>query len=405
MMHETEVRIGNPGSHQSWFTATARWDHLKSLVDAVKQRLWSSILIAFLLFLFVPITSALGQDADSLGKTRAQVERLVSKYMATNSIPGLSVAIIQDGQLQWAASFGMADLENFVPATSGTLFRLASVSKPLTAVAAMQLWERGKLDLDAPVQKYCPQFPQKEWPISTREVLGHLGGIRSYRNGYDSNDPEMTDVAHHFADPIQDGLKLFASDPLVAQPGTAFNYSTYGYTLVGCVIEGASGEKYADYVRNNVLVRAGMMSTQVDDRYAVILNRTRFYHKDSSGQVVNADYQDSSYKIPGGGWLSSAEDMARFEIAMLNDKLLSRKTRDIMWTPQKTSSGSPTGYGLGWFIDSEGHPNHEGGQQGAAAFIVIAPELRAGAVVLINRDGLDPTKFAGELLRTALSKP
>jgi serine beta-lactamase-like protein LACTB, mitochondrial len=238
MMRETEVQIGNPGSHR-----TARWDHLNPHADAVRRRLWSSLLIAFFLLLFAPITPALGQDADSLVKKRAQVERLVSKYMAANSIPGLSVAIIQDGQLQWAAGFGMTDLENFVPATSRTLFRLASVSKPLTAVAAMQLWERGKLDFDAPVQKYCPQFPQKAWPITTREVLGHLGGIRSYHNGYDSNDPEMTDVSHHFADPIQDGLKLFANDPLVAQPGTTFNYSTYGYTLVGCVIEGASAER------------------------------------------------------------------------------------------------------------------------------------------------------------------
>jgi serine beta-lactamase-like protein LACTB len=346
-----------------------------------------------------------GQDADSLAKKRVQFERLVSKYMAANRIPGLSVAIVQDGQLQWAAGFGMADLENFVPATSRTLFRLASVSKPLTAVAAMQLWERGKLDFDAPVQKYCPQFPQKAWPITTRELLGHLGGIRSYHDGYDSNDPEMTDVSHHFADPIQDGLKLFANDPLVAQPGTTFNYSTYGYTLVGCVIEGASGEKYSDYVRDSVLVGAGMTSTQVDDRYAVILNRTRFYHKDDSGHVVNADYQDSSYKIPGGGWLSSAEDMGRFEIAMMNDKLLSRKTRDLMWNPQKTSSGSTTGYGLGWFINSEGHANHEGAQQGAATFILIAPERQVGVVVLINMDGLDPNEFAGELLKTALSNP
>ncbi len=219
----------------------------------------------------------------------------------------------------------------------------------------------------------------------------------------------MTDTSHYFADPIQDGLKLFANDPLEAEPGTTFNYSTYGYTVLGCVIEGASGQKYTDYVRENVLVNARMASTQADDRYAVIPNRTRFYHKDGSGHVVNADYQDSSYKIPGGGWLSSVEDMARFEIAMLDDKLMTRKTRDIMWTSQKTSNGSMTGYGLGWFIDKDGvepgHPNHEGAQQGAATFILIAPEKRAGVVVLINRDGLDPTEFAGELLETALSKP
>src|SRR3984957_3661041 len=197
----------------------------------------------------------------------------------------------------------MADLENSVPATSQTLYRIGSISKSITATATMVLWERGKLDFDTPVQKYCPQFPQKAWPITTRELLGHLGGIRSYHNGYDSNDPEMTDVSHHFADPIQDGLKLFANDPLVAQPGTTFNYSTYGYTLVGCVIEGASGEKYSDYVRDSVLVGAGMTSTRTDDHYAIVPHRAGFYAKDKSGAVVNADFLDSSYKIPGGGWL------------------------------------------------------------------------------------------------------
>ncbi len=389
-------------------TSEGEVDHLNPHLHVASRRFWLQ-LVTFVLFPSLPITSALGQEANSFPKKRPEMERIVSEYMSANKIPGLSVAIVQDGQIQWAEGFGMADLENLVPATSHTLFRLASVSKPVTATAAMQLWELGKLDLDAPVQKYCPQFPRKEWPVTTRELLGHLGGIRSYRNGNDSNDPEMTDTSHYFVDPIRDGLKLFANDPLIAEPGTKFNYSTYGYTLVGCVIEGASAERYTDYVREKILVGAGMLSTQVDDRYAVIPDRTRFYHKDSSGRVVNADYQDSSYKIPGGGWLSSAEDMARFEVAIMNDKLLTRKTRDIMWTSQKTSNGSETGYGLGWFSENNGvepsHPYHEGAQQGAATFIMIAPEQRAGVVVLINTDGLDPTEFARELLKTVISNP
>ena len=117
--------------------------------------------------------------------------------------------------------------------------------------------------------------------------------------------------------PSRLGLNFFKDDPLVAQPGTSFHYSTQGYTLIGCVIEGASGAKYVDFVRQNVLIPAQMEQTQTDNRFAIIPYRTRFYEKTESGTVRNADFLDSSYKIPGGGWLSSAEDMARFEVAIL----------------------------------------------------------------------------------------
>lgn len=160
--------------------------------------------------------------------------------MATNHAPGISAAVVENGQATWSAGFGMADLEGFVPATAQTLYRLASVSKQITAVAAMELSEQGKLDLDAPVQKYCPAFPVKEAPITTRLLLGHLAGVRHYKTDAD-DDPEGSSTKH-FDDPIKGGLQFFANDPLVAKPGTKFNYTTHGYTVVGCAIEGAAGK-------------------------------------------------------------------------------------------------------------------------------------------------------------------
>ena len=123
------------------------------------------------------------QDHPIAPEKRSLIEAAVSKFMASTHVPGVSIAVVENGQLEWAAGFGFADLENNVPASEQTLYRLASISKSLTATAAMQLWERGKLDLDAPVQKYCPAFPQKSAPITTREVMGHLGGIRHYKTG------------------------------------------------------------------------------------------------------------------------------------------------------------------------------------------------------------------------------
>jgi CubicO group peptidase (beta-lactamase class C family) len=359
-----------------------------------------AILILLPLVLGLP---SLAQEAKLPPQKQTRIEAAIARFMATNTVPGVSVAVVEDGAYEWSAGFGMADLENFVPATSQTLYRLASISKPITATAAMLLWQQRKLDLDAPVQQYCPAFPQKDAPITTRQILGHLGGIRHYKSE-SQDDPELGNT-HHFEDTVQSGLKFFAADPLVAKPGTSFHYSTQGFTLVGCAIEGASGEKYVDFVRKNVLQPAGMTHTRPDDRFAVVPYRTRFYQKQKSGEVLNADFLDSSYKIPGGGWLSSADDMAQFAVALLNDRLLQRATRDLMWTSLKTTDGKETSYALGWGTGKDlGVPDvgHGGGQQGTSTFIMLIPERKAGVAVFMNLESAGASALATELMKILL---
>src|ERR1700758_378028 len=247
---------------------------LKSLITAVA-------------FCAVFACSSQAQESKLAPEKRTQIEAAVSAFMSSTHVPGVSVAVVENGEYEWGGGFGLADMEDNAPASEHTLFRLASISKSLTATAAMELQERGQLDLDAPVQKYCPAFPQKQGVITT-----------------------------YFDQPIQAGLDFFKTEPLLSEPGKQFHYSTQGYTLVGCVIEGASGAKYVDFVRQNVFLPAGMEHTQRDDRFAIIPYRTRFYRKTDSGTVQNADFLDSSYKIPGGGLISSAEDMAHFEEAI-----------------------------------------------------------------------------------------
>jgi len=354
--------------------------------------------------LSAPVARA--EQAKLSTERRTQIEDAVSKFMAANSVPGIAVAVVLNGEEVWSEGFGMADLENSVPVTPHTLFRLGSISKPITATAAMQLWEQGKLDLEVSIQRYCPQFPAKEWPITTRQLLGHLGGIRHYRS--DSEGDVEVSNTRHFDDPIGGGIQFFANDPLVAKPGTKFNYSTQGFTLVGCAIEGATHGKYVNYVQSNVLAPAGMTETTWDDRFAIIPHRTRFYSK-KDGMVRNADFLDSSYKIPGGGWLSSADDMAKFEIAILQDKLVKRSTRDQMWTPQQPSEPSTPEkgrkYALGWGVGEEGgmhYVGHGGGQQGTSTFFMVVPELSAGVVVLTNMDGIDAPVLATDLMKILL---
>ena len=355
-------------------------------------------------FFVLACVTASSSEARLAVEQRRRIESQVSQFKTKNHLPSVSVAVVENGAYEWAKSFGMADLENSVPATPHTLYRLASISKPITATAALVLYERGKLNLDAPVQTYCPAFPAKEAPITTRELLGHLGGIRHYRT-HSLDDPEILSFKH-YSNPIADGLNFFKNDPLVDTPGTKFSYSTFGYVLIGCVIEGASGQPYAEFVRNNVLRPADMTETVLDDRLALIPRRTRFYSKEDSGVVVNAPAVDVSFKIPADGWLSTAEDMARFEVAMLKNRIVGRNTRRLMWTSQKTSDGKETGYGLGWqigrgFADTV---NHGGGEFGTSTFMMIAPVENAGVVVLINLNGGNASDLAPELLKTVIGR-
>jgi serine beta-lactamase-like protein LACTB, mitochondrial len=366
------------------------------------RNLFRSHVLCLLALLLGSVPAASAQQKSLSEEKRAQIEMAVSSFMSLNSAPGIGAAVVLDGEPAWSAGFGMADLEDSAPATSSTLFRLGSISKPITATAILQLWERGKLDLDAPVQKYCPAFPRKEWPITSRELLGHLGGIRHYDPDGKGDIPE--DSARHFSS-MEESLHIFAADPLVDKPGTKFHYSTYGYTLLGCVLEGAASQKYVDYVRENIFKPAGMGQTQADDFFSVIPHRTRWYHKDKSGIVRNAGVLDSSYKIPGGGLISSADDMVRFEAAILAEKLVQRSTRDLMWTSLKTADGKITGYALGWGISDRIGVHvvaHTGGQQGTSTAFAIVPERRAGVVVLANMDGVDTNQLAEEILKIVL---
>jgi len=164
-----------------------------------------------------------------------------------------------------------------------------------------------------------------------------------------------------------------------------------------------------DFIRENILNAADMLETRDDNFFAVIQNRTRFYQKSKSEIVQNAGVLDSSYKIPGGGMLSSADDLAHFEAAMLADKLVKPATRELLWTSQKTPDGRETGYGLGWGVNHKFFDaftvGHGGAQQGTSTFIMLIPARRAGVVVLANMENLDTGFLARQILKIAFDLP
>ncbi|MBI1392151.1 MAG: serine hydrolase [Alphaproteobacteria bacterium] len=257
---------------------------------------------------------------------------------------GFSVAVSACGEIVWAEGFGSADLENDVPVTPQTKFRIGSVSKTLTAAAIGRLVDEGRLDLDAEVQAYAPDFPRKTYPVTIRQLGGHLGGIRHYEGD------EFLSATRYSS--VSAALDIFKDDPLINRPGSAYVYSSYGWNLISAAIEGASGDTFLDYMQAAVFDPAGMTATTADHVEEIVAHRTRFYSYDvANDRTENAPFVDNSAKWAGGGFLSTPSDILRFAAAMGTDRLVSAETYDILTTSQTAAHGAATGYGIGWAVD------------------------------------------------------
>jgi len=347
------------------------------------------------LFIYL-LLSALAAAQSLTPETVHEIDLLIEHARIADQLPGVSVAVALNGQIIFKKAYGFADLENSVPATPDSLFRTASIAKPMTAVGALELVEQGKLDLDLPIQKYCPAFPQKPWTITTRQLLGHLSGIRAYQNR------EIFSTVHYVN--TVDGMSFFKDDPLLFEPGTRYLYTTFGYTVVGCVMEGASGEKYPEYMEEHVFKPAGMDHIAVDDVFAIVPHRVAGYDK-LNGKIINMPLNDTSYKIPGGGYVASAEDLVRFASAVMNGKLLRPEAVNEMWTSQKTRDGKPTNYGMGWGraeLDGESIIAHSGDQPGTRTSLLLIPARKMAFAVMINLEGVDAPELNRNLARLVL---
>lgn len=315
--------------------------------------------------------------ADAIAQGRATV----AAVMAEHAIPGMSVAVLVDGAVVWSEGFGYANLEHRVPVTPLTRLRIGSVSKPVTAAALGKLVEQGRLDLDAPVQRYVPSFPEKRWPITTRQLAGHLAGIRHYRGDeFLSRDRYET---------VLEGLEIFKDDSLLFQPGTDYAYSSYGWNLISAVIEGAAGEPFLAYMRREVFDPLRLRSIVAEHTDSIIAHRASYYERDrATGRILNAPYVDNSYKWAGGGFISNTEDLVRFGWAHLDGSFLRPATVEALFTSQRTTSGKVTNYGIGWSsgTDSAGRRwvGHTGGSVGARAVLLVYPDQRVVVAALAN---------------------
>lgn len=318
---------------------------------------------------------------------REAIDTAVREEMERQELVGVAVGVIRDGKVAYTAGYGYADREREVPVTHDTLFRWASISKPVTAIVAMQLVEQGELDLAADIRQYVPEFPQKGAPITTEQLLAHLGGIVHYTNGPVIRTEREYDAPHPYESVIL-ALDTFAPSPLVNQPGERYSYSTHGYILASAVVERAGGQPFAQQVRERICQPLGLTTLQPDYQWVDIPNRARGYRR-VRGRVIPSTDTDVSWKLGGGGFISNVHDLARFAVALMNSELVDQATTQDMWTPRADTQGRSSGYGLGLSISE---PNgqrrvaHTGAQEKTRTRMVFYPEAGHGIVVMTNSE-------------------
>jgi len=326
-----------------------------------------------------PVTKKEQLKPCSATDTICEATKLSQSFMNETGTNGMQICVSKNGVIKWSGVFGLANVETNAPVTSQTKFRINSISKSLTSLAIIKLVAEGRLDLDAPIQKYLPEFPVKQYPITARQLAGHLAGIRDYLED-DLRDLIRTE---HYSTSIE-ALTTFKEDSLLFEPGIRFHYSSFGWNLLGALIEKITGKYYLDYMAESVVNPIGMQSTRGDDVTQLISNRSVFY--DLTGQPN--DLGDLSYKYAGGGLLSTAEDLVKFGNEILDGKTLTSKQRELLFQPQKTNSGDETGYGLGWYVgvDRNGHRiwYHAGDSFSSSSWLIIYPDDNLVIALLAN---------------------
>lgn len=378
----------------------------------MKKQIIACLLCVALTHLCLAESKEQKQSVDNSPKIAAakieRIETAIAAWMAQNRAPALSIAIITNNQMSFSKGYGLADVENNVAARSDTAYRLASISKSITAIAIMQLVERGKIDLNAPINTYCAAFPEKQalkdapdkqFSITVRQLLVHQSGVRH-------NKPDEVLTTKHYNN-IAEAVGSFAGDPLIIEPGTKYSYSTPGYTLLGCAIEGGSGTSYIEYLRDNIFKPAGMTRTFVDDIYAIIPNRARGYRKTASGEIQNAPFHDTSIKVPGGGLVTTVEDLAKFAIAVNKAQLLKPETLAQMITKPKNKEGKEQDYAMGLLVAYRNgvlRVFNDGSQAGTRTFLFLIPQEGFAVALMTNLERAACEELVPKIIETLAEK-
>ena len=296
--------------------------------------------------------------------------QIVRAGLTEQNLPGISVAVGVGGDLVWAEGFGWADLEGRVAVTPDTPFRIGTASAVLTSAAVGLLLEKNRLTLDDEIQTYVPEFPKKAWPVTLRQLMAHVAGIRN-----DAGDEEPVTV---HCERTLEALDRFADRPLLFEPGTRYRDSSYGWILVSAAVERAAGEPFFTFMRKQIFERLGMDDTRADAATEPPQDPATYYFPrfaaDPRYGPQSPTPVDYSCFSGSNAFLSTPSDLVRFGMALGGGKLLQPATVQSLQTSQRLSSGQETGYGLGWDLETvtlAGEPTRAVGHDG---------ELRGGMV-------------------------
>ena len=343
------------------------------------SRLAAAVALAAL-FLGVPCAA---QD----DPTTARVDALVAAEMQKQRIPGVSLAVVRDGQLVLAKGYGLANVEHQVPVKPETVFQSGSVGKQFTATAVMMLVEEGKVGLDDSITKYFPDAPEAWKQIKVRNLLSHTGGTTDYPDDFDFRRDYTEDEL----------LKRAEAIPLAFQPGEKWSYSNLGYMLLGVLIHKVTGQFYGDFLRERVFKPLDMTTARIISEEDIVPNRAAGYRL-VKGELKNQEWVSPSVNTTADGALYlTALDMAKWDAALYTEKLLKRASFDQMWTPVKLNGGKSERYGFGWRLgDVRGHRivEHGGAWQGFKSYIARYVDKKVTVIVFANLSQADPGKIA-----------
>ncbi len=328
------------------------------------------------------------------------VDQAVQAEIREQQIVGVAVGVIRDGKIAYTQGYGSADVEAQKPVTENSIFNWASNSKPLIAVAALQLVQTKQLDLDSPISTYLSELPSAFQPLTTRQLLCHQSGIPHYSNGK-IVPAETVPAEAEQLDP-REAIKRFIKSPLIFSPGTKCEYSSHAYVLLSAVVQAAGKTPLELQLRERIIEPLGMSSFQLDVAYQQQPDWVRGYTR-LLGFTKQVPDQAHFWKHGAGGFKSNVKDFARFAIALANCELLSEETTEKMWTPQTLKDGKKTSYGLGVVVGGQGQQLkiwHNGAQDETKTQMELYPASKHGVVVMSNSANCDPARISRAIHRT-----
>lgn len=330
----------------------------------------------------------------AVGARADQIDRYVETQLLRQHIPGLSLVVIRNGHVVKMRGYGFANLELKVPATPDTVLEIGSISKQFTATAIMLLVEQGGIDLSDPAGKYLPQLPEAWKAVTIRQLLTHTSGIPDYEEimGYDGYRNPMT---------AEQVIALAASKPMDFPPGTKWSYSNTGYFLLTLILEKVSGEPYASFVKQRILVPAGMTHTRTSEPRDVIPGRAAGYALEN-GHIENRDPMQPSATGGAGMLVSTVKDLAQWNTVLDRQSILAPASYAQTWADAPLADGSSSGYGFGWFVSPmRGHrsQNHAGGTAGFSSNILRLPDDHVTVIALTNTGSANAATITDHIAR------